>query len=398
MLPVGEALRIVLSQCRPLPPEMLPLNAASLGVVLAEDVASDLDSPPFDKSLMDGYAVRGSDLSDGRAVLPVAAEVTAGQVPPALPPGQAIRIMTGAPIPAGADCVIRIEQTRLRADGRVSIESSPPKPGQFILRRATEMKAGDVVLSAGEVLGPQELGLLAGVGRTAARVIPAPRVSILSTGDELVEGNEKPRQGQIRNSNGPMLTGQVVRAGGVPHYLGIGRDDEAELKRLIRGGLETPILILSGGVSMGKLDLVPGVLKNLGMESHFHQVEMKPGKPLLFGACGKTLVFGLPGNPVSSYCCFELFVRPAIRALAGHADPGPNWQQAAVAEEFQYATDRPTYHPAILESVGGENRVRQVPWFGSPDLRALTKANALMLLSAGSKTYPAGTSMPVLPL
>jgi molybdopterin molybdotransferase len=195
-----------------------------------------------------------------------------------------------------------------------------------------------------------------------------------------------------------MLTGQVLRAGGVPHYLGIGRDDEAELKRLIRGGLETPVLILSGGVSMGKLDLVPGVLKNLGMESHFHQVEMKPGKPLLFGACGKTLVFGLPGNPVSSYCCFELFVRPAIRALAGHAEPGPNWQQAAVAEEFQYSTDRPTYHPAIVENLDGENRVRQVPWFGSPDLRALTKANALMLLSAGSKTYPAGTNMPVLPL
>jgi molybdopterin molybdotransferase len=319
-------------------------------------------------------------------------------MPPALTPGQAIRIMTGAPIPAGADCVVRIEQTRLLADGQVGIESSPPKPGQFILRRATEMKAGDVVLAAGQVLGPQELGLLAGVGRTAARVIPAPRVAILSTGDELVEANEKPRPGQIRNSNGPMLTAQVGRAGGVPLYLGIGRDDEAELKRLIRNGLETPVLILSGGVSMGKLDLVPGVLKNLGMESHFHQVEMKPGKPLLFGTCGKSLVFGLPGNPVSSYCCFELFVRPAIRALAGYARPGPNWQQASVAEPFEYSTDRPTYHPANLENVEGMNRVRQAPWFGSPDLRALTKANALMLLSAGSRTYPAGTTVPVLPL
>lgn len=398
MLPVGEALRIVLSHCRRLPPEMLPLNAAALGLVLAEDVASDLDSPPFDKSLMDGYAVRAADLHDGRATLPVAGEVTAGQMPPALSPGQAIRIMTGAPIPAGADCVVRIEQTRLLVDGRVSIESSPPKAGQFILRRAAEMKAGDVVMAAGEVLGPQELGLLAGVGRTTAKVIPAPAVSILSTGDELVEANQTPRGGQIRNSNGPMLTGQVTRAGGVPRYLGIGRDDEAALKSLIRQELQSPILILSGGVSMGKLDLVPGVLKNLGMESHFHQVEMKPGKPLLFGACGQTLVFGLPGNPVSSFCCFELFVRPAIRSLAGHANPGPNWQQAKVAEQFQYSTDRPTYHPAILENIDGTNCVRQVPWFGSPDLRALTKANALMLLAAGSQTYMAGSNLPVLPL
>ncbi len=172
MLPVGEALRIVLSHCRPLPPEIVPINAGSLGLILAEDVASDLDSPPFDKSLMDGYAVRLANLNNGRATLPVAAEVTAGQVPPALAAGQAIRIMTGAPVPAGADCVVRIEHTRMQADGQVAIESTPPKPGQFILRRASEMKAGDVVLPAGEILGPQELGLLAGVGRTSAGLFP----------------------------------------------------------------------------------------------------------------------------------------------------------------------------------------------------------------------------------
>ncbi len=398
MLSVDDALQVVLSHCRPLAPVSAPLSVDSLGLVLAEDVASDLDSPPFDKSMMDGYAVRAIDLHDGQAVLPVAGEVMAGQVPPALPSGQVIRIMTGAPIPAGADAVIRVEQTRLLADGRVSFETTRPKAGQSILRRGVEMKKGDVVLSSGAVLGPQELGLLAGVGRTEAKIYPAPRVSILSTGDELVEANETPRGGQIRNSNGPMLTAQAARAGAAPRYLGNARDDEASLKAMIRAGLESPVFVLSGGVSMGKRDLVPGVLKDFGMEAHFHHVHMKPGKPLLFGTLNQTLVFGLPGNPVSSYCCFELFVRPAIRALAGHAEPGPNWRQAVLTEDFAYSTDRPTYHPALVENAYGSNCVKPVAWLGSPDLRAMTKANALMLVPAGSNSYAAGSPMPVLAL
>jgi molybdopterin molybdotransferase len=398
MLPVEDALKVVLSHCRPLAPETAPLGVDSLGLVLAEDVASDLDSPPFDKALMDGYAVRAADVPGGRAELRIAAEVMAGQVAPPLPPGQAIRIMTGAPIPAGADAVIRVEQTRLLDDGRVYIESTQPKSGQSILRRGAEMKRGDVVLKVGAAIGPQELGLLACVGRTNANVIPAPRVAILSTGDELVEANEQPRGGQIRNSNGPMLTAQAVRAGAASRYLGNARDDEASLTAMIRDGLNSSILVLSGGVSMGKRDLVPGVLKDLGMQAHFHQIAMKPGKPLLFGTRGQTLVFGLPGNPVSSFCCFELFVRPAIGALAGHVNPGPNWQQAVLTEDFAYTTDRPTYHPAFVENSHGSTCVRPVTWFGSPDLRALTKANALMLTAAGANSYAAGSTMPVLDL
>jgi molybdopterin molybdotransferase len=396
MLPVAEALDIVLRHCRPLPPAVQPLSPAALGRVLAEDVASDLDMPPFDKALMDGYAVRCADLRDGAAELSIQAEVVAGQSAPPLCGRAAIRIMTGAPIPAGADAVVRIEQTRSLPDDRVEIRTRQPEPGHNILRRGREMKRGDIVLKAGSELGPAQLGLLATVGRTSARVIPAPPLSVLATGDELVEADQIPGPSGLRNSNGPMLAAQAARAGASPRYLGIARDNVESLRMLIHDGLQCSILILSGGVSAGKLDLVPGMLRELGVHSHFHQIDMKPGKPLFFGTRGETLVFGLPGNPVSSFCCFELFVRPAIRKLAGHAEPGPRWTTASLIEDFPYSTDRPTYHPALLSDVDGVNRVRAVPWFGSADLRALTQANALLLLPSGAHTHPAGRLMAVM--
>ncbi|HZT82922.1 MAG TPA: molybdopterin molybdotransferase MoeA, partial [Gemmataceae bacterium] len=304
-------------------------------------------------------------------------------------------IMTGAPVPDGADAVIMVERTRPDG-GRVVIEDRPPKPGQNILPRGREMRAGETVLAAGAVLRPQELGLLATVGRAAAKVVPAPRVGVLSTGDEVVEAIQRPGPGQIRNSNGPMLAAQAARAGGVPHYLGIARDRVDSLRRLIAEGLRCPVLILSGGVSAGVADLVPGVLRELGVEAHFHKVEMKPGRPVFFGTRGDTLVFGLPGNPVSSLVCFELFVRPAIRRLGGHADAGPRLVRATLAEDFAYRTDRPTYHPAWLDTAEDGWRVRAVPWFGSPDLRGLTRANAFVLFEAGEHLHRAGHKYPVL--
>jgi len=398
MLPVEEALQIVLRHCRPLAAEPMPLTRAALGRVLAEDVASDIDMPPFDKALMDGYAVRASELSGEKVSLPVAAEVMAGQTAPPLPSSTAIRIMTGAPIPAGADVVVRVEQTSLLADGRVQITPPYPKAGQFILERAREMKRGDVVLRAGAVLRPQEIGLLASVGRSAVRTIPAPTISILATGNELVEVDQTPGPSQLRNSNGPMLMAQAARAGALPGYLGIAPDRLDVLRSAIAEGLKSHILALSGGVSMGKLDLVPGVLQELGVRPHFQQIAMKPGKPLFFGTRGDTLVFGLPGNPVSSFCCFELFVGPAIRSLSGRADPGPNWQQARLRNEFRYRTDRPTYHPAKMDNTGGMNQVQPVEWFGSPDLRAVARANALLLLPSGDHLHESGKLMPVLAL
>lgn len=404
MLSVSEAQALVLHHAAPLPPATTPLSAAALGLVLAEDIASDLDMPPYDKAMMDGYALRCDDLRKGKAPLSVIEEITAGRTPQkALGATEASRIMTGAPIPAGADAVVMVERTRLRDDGQVEVDDPSLECGKNILRRGREMHRGDTVLKAGALLRPQEFGLLATVGRSAVKAIPAPRVAVLATGDEVVDAEQLPGPGQIRNSNGPMLVGQVSRAGGVPIYLGIARDRLDSLRPLVAEGLRAPILVLSGGVSAGKLDLVPGVLEELGVVAHFHKVTMKPGKPVFFGTTlpaatggASTLVFGLPGNPVSSYVCFELFVRPALRRLAGHADPGPRMVQAALAADFAYKTDRPTYHPVLLRDSERGRVAHPQPWFGSPDLRALTLANAFVLFPPGEHQHRAGQTFPVL--
>jgi molybdopterin molybdotransferase len=422
MLSVAEALEKVLGQCRPLPPLRLPVSHESLGRVLAEEVRSDLDVPPFDKALMDGYAVRSADLASGKATVRVIEEITAGRKPKLpLAAGQASRIMTGAPTPAGADAVVMIERTKLLDAGHVAIESTA-FPGMNLLSRGREMAAGEVVLRAGAVLRPQEIGVLATLGRAEALLVPSPRVAVLATGDELVDPPAAPGPGQIRNSNAPMLLAQAARAGGIPRPLGIGRDDLGSLRALVLNGLETSeILALSGGVSAGKLDLVPQVLQEAGVTAHFHKIHLKPGKPLFFGTAGgpghKRLVFGLPGNPVSSFVCFELFLRPAIRALAGLTDVELPRVRARFTEAFANDSDRPTYHPGALDAgeraagfipagtspaarqpSGSSPRVIPVPWFGSADLRAFLQANALLALPPGKRQYAAGDEVDVLRL
>jgi molybdopterin molybdotransferase len=398
MLSVAQAQGLVLHHARPLAAEVTALGPEVFGLILGEDVPSDLDMPPYDKAMMDGFAVRAADLVAGRGVLTVIEEVTAGQIPRlVVGPGQATRIMTGAPLPAGADAVIQVERTHPAPGNHVAIEDRPMEPGLNVLPRGREMRCGQVVLPAGTRLRPQELGTLATVGRTSARVHPAPRVAVLSTGDEIVEAAQTPGPSQIRNGNGPMLVAQVLRAGGVPRYLGIARDRVEILQPLIEHGLSFHVLVLSGGVSAGKLDLVPEVLRERGVQPHFHKVEMKPGKPVFFGQRGETLVFGLPGNPVSALVCFELFVRPALRRLGNHPEPGPRMIRAVLGADFAYRTDRPTYHPARLgQGVDGAWQVRPVPWFGSPDLRGLTEANAFVLLPPGDHLHRAGQAFEVL--
>jgi molybdopterin molybdotransferase len=398
MLAVSEAQTIVLKHARPLPPIEVPLTLAALGLVLAEDVASDLDMPPFDKAMMDGYAVRSADLAAGPATLTVVEEITAGRTPTkTLGPGQAARIMTGAPLPAGADAVVMIERCENLDDAHVRVPG-PVAAGENVQPRGRELQRGATVLAAGAVLRPQELGLLATVGRTSAWTHPAPRVAVLPTGDEIVPASAVPKESQIRNSNGPMLLAQAARAGGVPHDLGIAPDEERPLRKLIQEGLRSDVLLLSGGVSAGKLDLVPGVLKELGVEAHFHKVRMKPGKPIFFGSHEGTLVFGLPGNPVSSFVGFELFVRLTVARMRGLPATPPAFVPLPLAEDFRYATDRPTYHPAQVEPAAVGERVRPVAWLGSPDLRALTAADALVLLPEGDHVHRAGQPLPVLRL
>ena len=303
----------------------------ALGLVLAADVASDVDSPPHDKSVVDGYAVIAAEVADRPAVLDVLEEVTAGQVPThPVRPGTAVRIMTGAPLPSGADAVVMVEQTEqidspergAAALARVRLASQRVTPGQNIMRRATSIARGDVVLRAGARIGAAEVGVLAEVGCVRPRVVPRASVAVLSTGNELVDASHKPAAGQIRNSNGPMLLAAVAAAGARAVDLGVARDEAGDLSERIERGLKADVLVICGGVSAGVLDLVPQTLERAGVERVFHKVNIKPGKPLWFGVHGTPparLVFGLPGNPVSSLVCFELFVRPAIGRLAGAA-------------------------------------------------------------------------------
>jgi len=395
MLEVPAALEIVLGHARRLAPVTAPLTPIALRRVTATDIASDIDSPPYAKSIMDGYAVRSDDAATS---LLVVEEVAAGRMPTRpVGPGQAARVMTGAPIPEGADAVIPHEETQ--SSGNTVRVRRPVAAGKFVLARGREMRAGDVVVPAGTVLTPAAFGLLAAVGRTEVPVHPAARLAIISTGDELVEPPARPGPGQIRNSNGPMLVALTARAGAEARYFGIGRDDKAALTNLVRQGLdEANVLVLSGGVSAGKFDFVPDVLRELGVEAHFHKVRMKPGKPLLFGSRGNTLVFGLPGNPVSSFVGFELFVRPALRKMTGEAIPGPTFVPVPLVTDLVAENDRPTFAPATLKWTPNGLQVQPAGWFGSADLRGLLATDALIALPAGAVSYTAGSTVPTLPL
>ncbi|MGE5193159.1 MAG: gephyrin-like molybdotransferase Glp [Deltaproteobacteria bacterium] len=418
MLTVAEAIAEIIARVERLPAARAAL-ADSLGLVLAEDVFSDLDSPPFDKALMDGYAVRSIDVSTGRARLRVIEEVPAGQVP-RRPVGaqEATRIMTGAPIPAGADAVVPVEHTRLETGtasaSQVVMETTPLTAGRNILKRGESIRKGERVLNAGRRIRPQETGCLAELGKDAVAVYPRPRVAVLATGDELVPVNEVPGPGQIRNSNEAMLVAQLRRLGAEPVPLGIARDRHAELADRIARGLGCDMLLLSGGVSAGKLDLVPAVLAEVGVRQVFHKVRVKPGQPVWFGvlerpegpgagdvegkhAAGQPpcCVFGLPGNPVSSMVCCELFAGTAVRRLMGIEPAAPTPTRARMKKDHFNGGTRPTYHPAWCEATETGNVVEPVRWVGSADLCATAEANAMVLFPEGERIYPAGTMVDV---
>jgi molybdopterin molybdotransferase len=264
------------------------------------------------------------------------------------------------------------------------------------------MARGDVVLKAGRQLRPAEIGVLAEVGRAQLRVIPRPSVAVLATGNELVPAEATPAAGQLRNSNGPLLLAAARAAGAQTVDLGIARDEKESLRQRIARGLQTDVLVISGGVSAGVLDLVPAALGELGVEQVFHKIKLKPGKPLWFGvlpgAGVERLVFGLPGNPVSSLVCFELFVRPAIGRLAGRGEVKLLEVSAALTIDHAHRGDRDTYHPARLQTSGGRYQVEPLRWHGSGDLRTLVEANALACFPAGERRYRAGETIRTLRL
>jgi molybdopterin molybdotransferase len=365
---------------------------------LAEDVTSRVDSPPFDKSLVDGFAIASSDSTP---VLRITEMVTAGAVPSRdVEPGTVIRVMTGAPLPRGADAVVKWEDCELVDDATVRnpAAKSAITAGSCVLERGAAFHAGQVVLAAGKRLGPLDIALLAEIGQAEVAAFPRPTVGVLPTGDELVEAHEATGPGQIRNSNGPMLLAAVTTVGAAALDLGVARDDPADLRAKINRGLECDVLLISGGVSAGVKDLVPGTLAELGVREHFHQVRVKPGKPLWFGVResgdGRTLVFGLPGNPVSTMVSFKLFVEPALAALAGAKFTAPATQRGVLAAKFKHRGGRPTYHPCrrVLDECG-EQKVEPLDWQGSADLATLTRADCLAVFPAGDYELASGSEI-----
>lgn len=402
MLSVAEALSQILSEVQAAAPVELPLGDA-MGRVQAEDVLSDMDSPPFDKALMDGYAVVASDIRAGGTRLEVVEEITAGIVPQRMvESGEATRIMTGAPLPEGADAVIKVEETELD-DGdprQVRIQADSALPGQNLIRRGTNKLAGEVVVQAGTLLQAPELAALAEMGCHEVRVFPQPRVAVLATGDELVPIHSQPQPGQIRNSNETMLCAQIQQAGAVAVPLGIARDERSELAARIDAGLEADVLLLSGGVSAGVLDLVPSELQRAGVEQVFHKVRVKPGKPLWFGVLRQgdrsKLVFGLPGNPVSSMVCFELFVRPALRRLMGVDPAEPQTRAARIAHSHSHRGARPTYFPASISLTGDGLSVSLANWHGSSDLQSTVGTNGMVVFPPEPVECSAGDTVEVI--
>jgi molybdopterin molybdotransferase len=360
----------------------------ALDRVLGADVVAERQLPAWDNSAMDGFAVRSADVP---ATLPVAGTVAAGVWPaPPLAPGTALRVMTGAPMPAGADAVVIREVVDDCGDRARFAE--PARPGQNLRRAGEDVAIGQRVLAAGCTLSAGEIGLLAALGQTHVEVAGRPRVALLSTGDELVELGREPGPGQIINSNAHALAAQVREAGGVPIALGIARDDRADLPAQLRRGWTADILCTSGGVSVGDYDYVRDAFAELGVGLEFWKVAMKPGKPLAFGvAGGGPLIFGLPGNPVSSMVSFELFVRPVIRLLQGAADVDRPQIEVVLQSEYRKAAGRAHYVRARLDVSGPEYRATIVARQGSAMLHSMVGIDALVEIPAAAEVVAAGS-------
>jgi molybdopterin molybdotransferase len=385
-------------QARSLPDvESVPLGDAA-GRILAEAIQPDRDYPPFPRATRDGYAMRAAD-TPGR--LRIAGQVRAGAVfPGTVEGGEAIEIMTGAPVPAGADAVIMVEQTTRAADV-VAIERHL-KPGDNIVPPGSEASSASTVLAPGHRLRFPEIALTASFGRTSVSVYRRPRAAILSTGDEVVDIEKTPESFQIRNSNAASLAAQVSRAGGEPIVLPIAPDEPARTRELINLGLEADLLLISGGVSMGKYDLVEQVLADLGAEFFFDAVLIQPGKPLVFGgaptAAGTRFFFGLPGNPLSTMVTFEIFARAALELIAGANDSPLRFFQVRLGADFRHKPGLTRFLPAALTGCRDEQVVNPVKWQGSGDVVSLTRSNALLVVSADREEWTAGEWMPVWPL
>ena len=397
MLTFEQARQEVVTQISKLNRAPATINVSvwdAAGYVLAQDLIADRNYPPFNRATRDGYAVRASE-SIPHAVLRCTGEIKAGDaLTQPLEKGTCIQIMTGAPVPPEADAVVMIEYT-IRDKDLIHFQQSATN-GQNIVPAGSEGSKDQLLLQSGTRLGYAELGLAAQIGATQLRCAKKPRVAILSTGDEIVPIDASPGPFQIRNSNSVSLAAQIREAGGDPVILGNAPDRIEILGDKIQQGLQEDALVLSGGVSMGKYDLVEDVLRTLGATSYFDAVAIRPGKPAVFAMCNEKPVFGLPGNPVSTMVTFQLFVAPAIDLLSGSpARPLP-FLKATLTQPMKEKPGMTHFLPARVQFDSGEARVKPLPWQGSGDTVTMAKANCLLVVGSDIQTLAAGENVNVL--
>lgn len=397
-----KVIEIVSGLKAPVESESLALGEA-LGRVLAQPVRADRDYPPFDRATRDGFAVRAEDLSASGRELQLVGEIRAGQgFTGSLAPGECVQIMTGAAVPASANAVVMIEYTRAeQRDGKAIIHfDRGATPGQNIVRRGSEARSGQLLLRRGQRLGYSELALCGQVGQTQVSVTRRPRIAILSTGDEVVSADSTPGPLEIRNGNSISLAAQVRLAGGEPIELGNAPDRAPELKAAIEEGLKADALVISGGVSAGKYDLVEQVLADSGAEIHFDGVAIRPGRPAVFGVCRKKPVFGLPGNPVSTMVTFELFLLPTLDILSGAQIRPLAMLRAKLGAPVVQKSELTHFLPAKLEwpeGEAGDPIVRELEWRGSGDIVTLAESNCFLVVPQQKLEWQAGEWIGVLP-
>jgi molybdenum cofactor synthesis domain-containing protein len=383
MIPISEAIKIIECEIAPLKAEKVSLSEAS-GRVLAEDIVSDTDLPPFDRSQMDGFAVLAADTKKVPVTLTLVGESAAGAGwHRTLKPGQAVRIMTGAPVPRGADAVQKLE---LAKDLGKSVEiHEPVETGNFIVHKAVEIKKDETLFKRGEVLNSGMLAALASFGYARVKVARPPRIGILVTGSEIVPVSSKPKRDQIRDSNSTLLRAYAEKCGAEIRALSPVGDDPGRLKKAIaRAAKSFDLLVISGGVSVGKYDFTKRVLQDLGAEIFFEKLSLKPGKPMVFAKVGKTPVFGLPGNPVSVAVTFHLFVRTALMLMQSAAEPELTLGNAVVISKIKAARERDSMLPVCVETdAQGRMVIESLRFTGSSNFVAFARANALVFVPQG---------------
>jgi molybdopterin molybdotransferase len=393
MISVEEALGILVSNLPARRVEQVQFQSA-LGRVLAENLVATSDIPPFDRSALDGYAVVAADVANAPVMLDVAGMSRAGGgIPGRIVSGQAMAIMTGAPVPEGADAVQMVELSQSSADGKKVEILKPVKAHENIAPRGSEARAGEVVLQSGHRVGPAEIAVLATFGYTQVKVFRRPSVAIIATGDELVEFDEAPRPDQIRNSNAYCLFSQLRLMGLDSDYLGIVRDDREQLRRMMLLGLERDVLIITGGVSMGEYDFVQDVFRDVGIEILFSKVAIKPGKPTVFARKGDRLVFGLPGNPISALITFECFVRPALGRLCGINAPELPRMRGELLAEVKHSPGRTAFLPAWVFWKDDGLKVEPLLWKSSADIVGFTGANATFIFPRNRELLSRGETV-----